>query len=134
MKVKNYEKFISDLFKNIKFVSPLNCDVTELSRIEYRDENIRPENKSYCGIRTLNNPLLIERIHYDDDYMKVIEERMFIKGYEDGVRFFTENSEKQCFEFTEDYGLEFNDYPTQTSFMMDVAMKIQKFAMKGEQE
>lgn len=133
MKIKNYEKFISDLFKNIKFVSPLNCDVTELLRIEYRDENIRPENKSICGIRTLNNPLLIERIHYDENYQKVIEERMFIKGYEDGVRFFTENKEKQCFEFTEDYGLEFIDYPTQTSFMMQVAMKVQKFSMKGEE-
>ena len=133
MKIKNYEKFISDLFKNIKIVSPLNCDVTELLRIEYRDENIRPENKSICGIRTLNNPLLIERIHYDDNYMKVIEERMFIRGYEDGVRFFTENEEKQCFEFTEDYGLYFEDYPTQTSFMMDVAMKVQKFSMKGEE-
>jgi len=133
MKIKNYEKFIADLFKSIKFVSPLNCDATELLRIEYSDEDIRPENKSYCGIRRLNNVLLIERIHYDDDYMKVIEERMFIKGYEDGVRFFTENSEKQCFEFTEDYGLEFGDYPTQTLFMMDVAMKVQKFAMKGEE-
>ena len=133
MKIKNYEKFISDMFKNIKFVSPLNCDVTELLRIEYRDENIRPENKSICGIRTLNNPLLIERIHYDENYQKVIEERMFIKGYEDGVRFFTENKEKQCFEFTEDYGLEFIDYPTQTSFMMQVAMKVQKFSMKGEE-
>lgn len=133
MKIKNYEKFISDLFKNIKFVSPLNCDVTELLKIEYREQDIKPENKSICGIRTLNNPLLIERIHYDDNYMKVIEERMFIKGYEDGVRFFTENEEKQCFEFTEDYGLEFIDYPTQTSFMMQVAMKVQKFSMKGEE-
>ena len=133
MKIKNYEKFISDLFKNIKFVSPLNCDVTELLKIEYEEKNIKPENKSICGIRTLYNPLMIERIHYDENYMKVIEERMFIKGYEDGVRFFTENKEKQCFEWSSDYGLDFEDYPTQTSFMMQVAMKVQKFSMKGEE-
>ena len=133
MKIKNYEKFISDLFKNIKFVSPLNCDVTELLKIEYEEKNIKPENKSICGIRTLNNPLMIERIHYDENYQKVIDERMFIKGYEDGVRFFTENKEKQCFEWSSDYGLDFEDYPTQTSFMMQVAMKVQKFSMKGEE-
>ena len=55
------------------------------------------------------------------------------KGYEDGVRFFTENKEKQCFEWSSDYGLDFEDYPTQTSFMMQVAMKVQKFSMKGEE-
>lgn len=133
MKVKNYEKFISDLFKNIKFVSPLNCDVTELLRIEYRDENIRPENKSICGIRTLNNPLLIERIHYDENYQKVIDERMFIKGYEDCIRFFRENTETQCFEHIPFTTIDFEDYPTQAQFMMRVAMKVQKFAMKGEE-
>ena len=132
MKVKNFEKFVGQLFENIKVTAPVDCDVHELLKVEFTEDRIKPENKSKVGIRYLNNPLMIEKISYDRSYNRVVDSKIFLKVYEDCIRFFRENTETQCFEHVPFTTIDFEDYPTQTQFMMRVAMKIQKFSMEGK--
>ena len=134
MKIKNIEKFRTELYKNLEFVLPCDCHIRRLSRTEFEEHDIKPENRMHCGVRVLTDPLMIEKVHYEC-IRKVVDRRMYIKLHQDCIMFFRENTETQTFElmsypYTTEY---YEDYPTKGSFMMKVAMIIQKFAMKGEE-
>lgn len=132
MKIKNIEKFRTELYKNLEFVLPCDCDIRQLSRTEFEERNVKPENWIHCGIRVLTDPLMLEKIHYEG-IRKVVDRRMYIKLHQDCIMFFKENTETQTFElmsypYTTEY---YEDYPTKGSFMMKVAMMIQKFDLEG---
>lgn len=131
MKIKDIEKFRKELLKNIECVTPVDVYIRDLLKVEFEDQKIRPENRNNCGIRCLLRPLMIEKNHYEAG-VKVVDAKVFIKIHQDCMMFFRENTESQSYElipFTTEY---FEDFPTKTSFMIMIGMKIQKFASEGK--
>lgn len=127
MKVKDVDKFRDEVFKNVKLLHFSNYVIRHVSKTYFEEDKIKTENKDDRQIRTVNNALSIGEIPEDGNWLFITGREMFIKVDEYGVLFLTKNKEKQRFDY--DYRMWYEDYQNRIEFMMEVAIRIAKFAV-----
>lgn len=126
MKIKDYEKFRTEVYKYLKQVFFLDADFVEYLKSEYREETIKPENKGDYEVRSMKNTLVLEKYHHEEKtWKRIYDARLYLEIYDDRARFFKANNEKQRFDHVTTIWYE--DEPNRTVFLMRLVQKFTEF-------
>lgn len=126
MKIKSVEKFRNELYKNLKELwFGIEYTIYEASKCMFKNEDLKPENRNILGCRSLENVLVIQKSHRDENFKQIIDDELLITVCDDGVYFYTKNTKEQRFCWWDE--VRFKDCFTKMLLVMEITIKIVNF-------